>query len=200
MKNNDLTEKEKVYVNWTDEQLVKATTVEKNDYNPEAVDIMLKVLQKRGVSEKQLNSLQSEVEQKVAADIKKITGVGGFLIVFLIILVLSVIYSLNDGFSVLSSIKEMPILLLVVSIPFFLISIYGAYIFLLLVRKKEKAPDHTIKWLIAHFCVRLLGVVAIFITTGKLELSAIAPMSTLVWLMYFTNSKRVKATYGGVNI
>lgn len=80
MKNDKFEATEELYSTWADEQLVKATTVDRNEYYPEAIDMMLKVLKKRGVSEQQFTAIQSDVEKQKDVDIKQSTDYRGFII------------------------------------------------------------------------------------------------------------------------
>ncbi len=198
MKADKCTEMEKRYMSWSTEDLIKATTVEKADYEPDSIIFMSKELQRRGVSSDEVNVRQADVEQKIKSEDQKLSGLGGFLLLFLIIFIFNLILAFVQGFSILANAStQLNVLSLSLSIPQFIIGVYGVYIFFLLVRKKYNAPSHTIRWLILSAAVSFLSGILLFYISGKLEFSIISPfVFALIWLTYFTNSKRVAITYG----
>ncbi len=198
MKNDQYVEMGKRYVSWSTENLIKATTIEKNDYEPASIILMTKELQRRGVSSEEVSSIQTVVEQQNKEEEQKLSGLGGFLLLFLIIFVFNLILAFVQGFSILSSAStQLNVLSLSLSIPQLIIGAYGVYIFLLLVRKKTNAPTHTTRWLILSAAVNFLSGILLFFISGKLDFSIITPLGfAIIWLTYFTNSKRVSITYG----
>ena len=196
MKADKDAELEKRYMSWSTEDLIKATTVEKADYETDAVNLMLKELQKRNVSSDEVSVRQADIEQKIEAE--KLSGIGGFLTFFLIIFTLNVFFSFWQGAAyILESASTQSFVSRSISvIPQFIIGAYGIYVFKLLIAKKYNAPRHTIRWLILGATVNFFIGILLFFNSGKLDFSIIAPISfALIWITYFTNSKRVKLTY-----
>jgi hypothetical protein len=159
---------------------------------------MSKELQRRSVSRAEVNVRRTDVEQKIKSKDQKLSGIGGFLLLFLIIFIFNLILAFVQGFSILAyASTQLNVLSLSLSIPQFIIGAYGVYIFFLLVRKKYNASSHTIRWLILSAAVNFLSGILLFYISGKLEFSIITPLVfALIWLTYFTNSKRVAITYG----
>jgi hypothetical protein len=76
-----------LYQSWSDAQLIRAATVEKKDYEPEALDLMARELFRRGVSASERESVEKGVQQEVEAERKRLTGIHGFLLLFVIMVV-----------------------------------------------------------------------------------------------------------------
>ena len=65
MKYDNHTEKKKIYASWTTEQLVRATTIEKEAYHQDAIDLILEELHRRGVTDLHSKAIQSTIEQDI---------------------------------------------------------------------------------------------------------------------------------------
>lgn len=64
MEKNNLVANEETYSGWTDDQLVKAVTVDHTEYYPEALVVMQKVLEKRGIPTETFSAIQTSAEKK----------------------------------------------------------------------------------------------------------------------------------------
>lgn len=196
MKKENFVANEESYSSWTDDQLVKAVTVDRTEYYPEALVVMQKVLEKRGIPTETFSAIQTSAEKKRDDDIKRLTGIGGFLLLFLLNLVVSVFLNIMMGIKSLTHYSETPIFTLAVFIPSVLFGLFGAYVFLL-VREEKKAPRWATGWIIANCLLTILGLIFASVITGNWDFNAAyLPMGALLWIMYFSSSKRVKATYG----
>ncbi len=188
---------EKVYANWTDDELVKAATVDKSDYDPKAVEVILQILTKRGILGDQLNSIRDKLDQNEKNDIRRLSGIGGFLILFLLSLAIGSIFSIISGVLNFTHMEEMPILTFADSVPSILMGFWGMYIVNLFANTKKSAPSYAIKWLTTNIFLSLFFIALSLYYGSKFPLRNIIAISiSLIWIKYFSISQRVKATYG----
>jgi hypothetical protein len=195
MKDDELKELEARYRNWTTEELLRATTVDKEDYQPESIELMIKELDKRNIPHLEKEEIKTRVEKKIEKETKSISGIKGFLLLFLIVLIGNSIFALvtsvspEVNFNIFASIFF--------ALPFLGIGIYGIFTFFLLIRKKTTAPKHAIMWLISTFIFNVIIEIVYYLASEEIEFSLVAStISSLIWLSYFSQSKRVAATYG----
>lgn len=188
---------EKLYKAWSTEALVRATTFAKNDYEPEAIAVMLKELDERSISQEDVAVLQEGIGQE---DVKiKKTQFSGTLKYFLGATIGYLFYAVRDGITYFNRFIDTPgPLFFVLTVSQFFILIYGIFIFQLLLRKKNNAPQHTLRWL---YCVFGLGifdgmvfVLFLGIITGLL-VTAVPILYSLGSIMYFKRSKEIFNVY-----
>lgn len=184
-------EMKELYRSWSIDQLIRAFTVHKNDYTQDALDCIKDELDRRSVSPQEALSSEVSVKQTVEEEKKKWIGIKGFLLLFVLILAVqsisTIIVSIRD---VLNGENPSKILLLPVGI-------YGLYVLYLLLLKRNNAPLHVQRWLgaLCIACLLIIGL-TILINPNRLENTFIVnPIGALIWLAYFSYSKRVKATY-----
>lgn len=175
---------------------MRATTYAKNDYEPEAIAIMIKELDERSISQKDFAILQEDIKSEI--EIKKIQ-LSGTLKFFLGATIGYLFYALRDGITYFNRFVETPgSLFFVLTVSHFFILIYGVFIFLLLLKKKSNAPRHTLIWL---YCVFGLGifdgmvfVLFLGIIAGLLAV-AVPILYSLGSIIYFKKSKKVFTTH-----
>ena len=208
MKRNHLKEMEQRYAALSTEDLIKATTFEQTGYEPEAIALMNDELKRRGESQEDINMAQETVAKQIAEISKKLTGIRGFLLLFIIMLYVNVLFSFGEVliglilFGNLSTVMldntSTILAVLVLSVCYVCVGLYGIFTLILLIRKKKSAPGHTIKWIYSNLGIGILDAVLVFLNSSELQyFKVVGPLIfCLVWVTYFSRSKRVAATYG----
>ena len=195
MDEKQLKDAEQLYQSWSAAQLLRATTAEKQDYKSEALDLMVRELSRRGVSQSEREGAEREVVQHVEAEKKRLTGIRGFLLLFVIVVVFgSLLYALfgllflgAGGLFILSGVLSL------------ILAGYGFYVFYLLTRIRRTAPQHAERFLIFGFLLSILETLVAATVTHHFDPGALGGfMGTLLWLAYLGGSKRVANTYGRV--
>ena len=195
MREDDLKKFEERYRSLSTEELLQATTVEKDDYMPEAIALMTEELDKRNISQLEKAKIQTNIGKKVEEEKKSISGIRGLLLLFIIILLFNSLVSLIAGISIVSTTRSL--LSTVISLPSFFIALYGIFVFFLLVLKKQNAPKHATNWIISAFIISLIYAAFSLLATGELPSFLLGQaISAGIWLGYFSYSKRIAATYG----
>lgn len=195
MKNDKLKELEKLYATWSTEDLIKATKVSKSEYESDAINAMLKELERRGVTQKETDFIQADEEQRIHEETETLSGLRGFLLLFLILIVLNSFLSIGMGLSLWLS-RGPNLGLFLSSIPMFIVGVYGIITFVLLSEKRFHAPVHAKRWLVLTFIVNLFYALMVFFATGEFTFSVIGSgMFTGIWFVYLSTSKRVAVTY-----
>jgi hypothetical protein len=185
-----------LYGKWSTEDLIRASTVKRDEYMQESMLLIEAELRKRDVP---LGD-QEQIEQKVVSEERSrevsFTGVRGWLIVFCLVVLFNSVFMVLKGIVELSQAGETITLMLVVPEP--LLGVYGLFVLFLLLRRRKTALVHASRWLISCFIYSLLFVIALSLIAGKLILTGIlgTTLFALVWLTYIANSKRVAYTYG----
>jgi len=196
MDNAELSRLEKVYQNWSTEDLVKATTVDKNDYQLEAIQLMQKELAKRNIPYSELESLQTTVKSTKGEQAKSLNGIKGFLLLFVVGIFIASSQLLIAGLLTLPEVLNSS-LVAIMSLIFILFGGYGFFTFVFLIRKNVSAPRHARTFLILCFILSIIITVFQYLPSGIGDLKSILSIfNFLFWLMYIQQSKRVKATYG----
>ena len=180
---------ESAYSTWTTDQLVRATTIAREDYLDDAVEGMLQELERRGVTPGERQALENEAARAKVGEIRAVTGVRGFLVFFLAVVALNTLTALASGIRLMAAGAP---LAAVLAIPIIGVSVYGGFAFVLLITRRPDAPRHARNWLIATFLVNLMVALIIRTMIGYLLFQS---MGALVWIAYLSQSKRVAATY-----
>jgi hypothetical protein len=186
-----LSRMERLYKAWSTEALVRATTIAKNDYEPDAITVMLKELDVRNISQENFTFLQKDIGQE--KEVKAKTQISGTLKFFLGATIGYLFYALRESIIYFNRFVDTPgPLFFVLTVSHLFIFIYGIFIFQLLLRKKNNAPLHTLRWL---YCVFGLGifdgmvfVLFLGIITGLL-VTSVPILYSLGSIMYFKRSK-----------
>lgn len=199
MENDRLKEMEQRYTSWSTEDLIRSTTFERNQYEREAITLMENELKRRGTPQEELDLAQENVKCQVEGDSAKLNGIKGLLLLFIIVLIFNLLYMVGVGLVGLFTMLWNPSLaLLMLSICDLSVAGYGFFTVDLLIDKSNNAPKHTMRWLYCILGVGVLDIAVMFFVFDKLELLAAARYISfaLVWMTYFTKSRRVAITYG----
>jgi hypothetical protein len=205
MQNDKLRELEERYASWSTEDIVRATTVEKEGYTSEAIELMLRELNRRNISQEEIRTFETEAAKKMQDEAKRLSGVRGFLLLFLIVLIFNSIRFFLWGFSSLAnSLNPLNGLSLVLSAIYLIVACYGITVSFLLIRKSEHALTHTKWWIVFTAVVGFVNLMVAFFVKGRVESSDIgnamfAAIFAVVWLTYISQSRRVANTYGRFN-
>lgn len=198
MENDSIKEMEQRYISWSTEDLIRSTIFERNQYEREAIALMQNELKRRGTPQEELDLAQENVKNQIAEETRKLTGIKGVLLLFVILLIFNLLYIFGVGLAVLIRMFDNhSAILLVLSACYLSVGMYGVFTLILLLRKRSSAPIHTLRWIYCTLGVGVLNMAVIFLVFDKLELSAaIGPcIFSLIWVTYFTKSKRVAITY-----
>ncbi len=198
MDDDSLKEMEQRYVSWSTEDLVRSITFERNQYEGEAIALMQNELQKRGTPQDELDAAQENVKNKIAERTRKLTGVRGILLLFIVLLVFNLLHMLGVGLAGLIYAFGNPSgVVLAQSACCLAVGAYGVYTLVLLLKKRSDAPSHTLRWIYCTLGLGALNLAAGFLVFGKIAFfTTVGPtIFSLVWLTYFTKSKRVAITY-----
>ena len=185
-----------LYGKWSTEDLVRASTVQRGEYMPESMLLIEAELSKRNVPFED----HQQIEQKVVSDERSrevsLTGIRGWLIVFLLVVFFNSLFMIIKGIAGLSHTGEPISYILIAPEP--LLGLYGLFVLFLLLRRTKAAPTHTSWWIITCFIYSLLLVIVLSLISGKIILKGImgTAVFALVWLHYLQHSKRVAYTYG----
>ena len=180
------------YRSWADEDLVRATSFDRGDYLPEALAAIEKELSSRGVSIDRAQ-IEHDIRKEHQETKDQLYGVRGWLLLFVIILLIYSLRGVQESLDIMGESRDLIATLLF--LPRILLSVYGLFVFVLLVRKNKKAPFHAAKWLIGTACYGFLLGVLIFLSFEEIILTPGWAMFFLVWLAYFQRSRRVALTY-----
>lgn len=182
------------YNNWSTEDLVRATTIEKDDYRQYALQLMKKELIRRNISTLEIEEIQSGIKVTLKEETKKIYGIKGFLLLFILIILGNSLFFIITGLSTFTNYTGL--ISFLISLPIILIGIYGIFTFILLIRKKTNAPKHAEKWIILAFIFSLIISVFYYYYLRDIPFFLLGScIFALIWLTYLQNSKRVKTTY-----
>jgi len=194
MNERQLKDAEKLYQSWSVPELVRATTVERQDYEPEAVDLMLREISRRGVSESEKEDAAKEVVQRLESEKKRLIGIGGFLLVFIIGAICGSLLSMFLGVVLIYEATGVFAFCGALSLA---LGGYGCYVSYLLIAKRPTAPMHAERLLISGLLLSFFETLIVSLANHRLvgqPLSGVA--GAMVWLVYLNNSRRVANTYG----
>jgi len=184
-----------VYQNWPLTQLLRATTVEKQDYEPEALALVSQELSRRCGSQSQRDTLEKGLLQQLEDERKRLTGIHGFLLLFVVGVGLgSGLYTLS-GLALLGARNALFALAGVLSLA---LAGYGFYVFFVLIQKRSIAPEHAQRFLILGALLDILEMLAALTAENHLNLGPVGGIiGTVAWLHYLSYSRRVVYTYCG---
>jgi len=172
------------------EELVRATAFEKDKYKPEMIEFMSKELESRKLPKEEIEKVLIKVEQKIREE----RSLGGWLLLFVIILTLNSIRAVLEIFT-----GGHPVNIFIS----FAIGVYGFVVLWHLVKKTKIAPSLAKIWIWLVFAANIFAwfFVLMYAPTQivwiYLGATIILNMILVLWHFYFSRSKRVAATYNG---
>ena len=199
MENDNSQETGETYISWSMDDFVRSTILEKNDYEPEAIALMVKELKRRGASQEELSASEEREEKRILEDAQKLRGINGFLLLFIVFLIINLFYLFWAGLKNMFLVFDNPsFLLLLLSALNISVGAYGVFTLYLLITKRKTAPYHTLRWIYSTLGIGIFNLIAVFLQVGKADFSdVVGPiMFSLTWATYFSRSKRVAVTYG----
>jgi len=179
------------YGSWTTEALIEATALKQEDYLPEAIAAMRTELAARGVAQDHRSEVAGVMQE---VETKRLSGVRGWIIVFLIVLALNSLVALVSG---LAAIQSGGFLLSWLGLAALALAVYGGFVFAVLVAKKHSAPAHAKRWIVIMTVLGVLSAFLVLLVTGEFSMLFVtSAVFALIWWRYFDVSKCVAATYG----
>jgi hypothetical protein len=194
MNEKRLSDAEHAYQNWSDEELVRATTADKAAYESWALALITQELSRRGLSQSLSDIIEKVAADQVEGEEERLTGIRGWLLWFIVSVLLNSLLHVFFGLVFLRSNTSMGLITGVLSL---MLAGYGLVVFYLLIRKKSTAPRSAELFLILGFIVSLFGAMAGWMVTHRWDSGGLlfAGMSVAVWLTYLHSSRRVANTY-----
>lgn len=182
----------KRFQGWANEDLLRASGPEREEYRPEAIIQIEAELARRGVRGAERDNLAYSMAVEEGRRRRELTGVRGWLLLFALIVLgnsLSRVLggarqALQDPFSA------------VLALPGFAVGAYGCYVFGLLLTKRRSAPQHATRWLVVGFGVSVFYLILTRGFTGGVIFAGFAGLGCSIWVEYLRKSIRVAATYG----
>jgi len=175
------------------EDLIRAATVERKDYQSEALELIDKELATRNVSTEQITEVRTKAHLEQEAKDRKITGIRGWLLVFVILIAICSLSGITSGLSALGLMEDFPYT--AAFIPLLPLGCYGIVVFILLILKKFTAPDHARACLMIFIVYNLLICVAGITNILEFRCSPFPAIWAGMWVSYMKESKRVALTY-----
>lgn len=188
------------YSKWSNEDLIEAVTLKSEEYMPSAIEVMRSVLRSRGVAESEVSNPEKDHENEAV----RLSGVRGWLVVFILFVAVSALLQLwtaanldqSSGSLVSGSVMSrfLPSFL---SLLLLAAGIYGGYATLLLVRKRPRAPVHAQAWLVLTLFIIVISAVLVFVTLGDVPWGSVfSIIHVALWSSYLHESERVATVYG----
>jgi hypothetical protein len=188
---------EQIYRQWPIEKLARALTIERDQYNPEAIPAMRRALESHGLSQEQLGAVFAEVGAEHGATTERLSRIRGILLLFIVIVAINSLIDLFTSLTFAAAPPTAPNMLRLFAVPFVILGLYGLCCCFLLLRRKSRAPQHARRWLVWSFVVGTAVAVLNFVIAGEVSLGAAGPaVFALVWLGYLSDSRRVALVYG----
>ncbi len=188
----NLSELEDKYKTWSNDDLIRAISLDKENYLPEALELMEVELSRRNIQVAEKDYISSNITLIDGIEAQKLNGITGFLLLFIIIFFFNIFISLISGISILYR-TEFHGILLWYSFFNILIAFYGIYCLVILIGKKEIAIKHT------QYCLAIGAIAATifyFILSQDYKINILPILiNSALWLTYLKYSKRVKYTY-----
>jgi len=180
------------YTSWATEDLVRATSVDRGDYLPEALAAMENELSSRDISIERAE-IEQDVRKEGQETEERLRGVRGWLLYFVIMVFVGSLIGVVESLNILTEPANSTEVL--ITIPLLILSLYGFFVFVLLVRKHKTAPSRAAKLLVASAVYTFLLGVLIYLMTGELTIAPLGGAGAVVWLTYLNGSRRVALTY-----
>jgi hypothetical protein len=174
-----------LYAGWPVERLIRAAFVECDDYAPEAVQVMRRVLESKGVS-------QAEIDAVLAIAPSKLNDIRGWLLAFVIhVAIVTTTYAVGGAVLLFGGTEFSHILLALISAA---VAAYGAYCCHLLTSRRPEARAHAIGLMAAWGAASVASAV-IHVVSGLSPSGGRPLLFALLWTPYLLRSKRVAMVY-----
>lgn len=130
---------------------------------------------------------------QVEGERKRLSGIRGLLLVFIICMIISPVSNLVAGISCL---VQPSILLILLGVIFLILAGYGFYVAYLLVRRRTTAPRHAERILILSLVPSVFIVILTYLATNQLDLMPLLQSVGIILLLgYLYWFPRVFNTY-----
>lgn len=183
------------YKSWSNDELIRTATIDKKDYLPEALALIITELGKRGVSHDDIDEIANNQAAVDKDDrINKLTGVGGWLLFFTTLIIISVTYTFANTVVWYANDPTTGWLI----VPELALALYGSYVLFLLFAWRSTAPKHAAWWMVSLLVYNLFSLWLLYAETKTIEVFVFAVRPFLfaaIWLVYLKRSKRVFFTY-----
>lgn len=197
MNTQDITDLQRRCKNMTTADLLSATRLSREEYTAEALSIMDREVQSRGVTRDQVQEHAESVARQEQENEDRLSGIKGWLTVFITMVGLSATVGLMTGISSLRMSRQF--LEGAFLSPQLLLSAYGFYGLVLLLKRKPQAPFHAERWIFSSLLYTILllffGHKVISNDNDVFAITAVFPLGMAFWLHYLIKSKRVAATF-----
>jgi len=194
MKHRAIDDMKTRFINWSTEELVRATTIDKGNYRADAVIFLNDELNARNTSQQEIDRIHAEVKAAAKEEVNAVSGLKGFLLLFVLVVAGSSLCMVLAG--AMSFINYPSVVSFVVSLPLFGVGSYGIYAFILLVLKKANAPKHAGNWIKYSIIYAILVSVANYFASGDIPFHLTATcLFAALWSSYLSWSKQVESTY-----
>lgn len=182
------------YKSWNTEDLVRATTLESQEYTPEANNFMLEELRGRDLTPEAQEAIEHGVVEEAHREKRSLVGIRGWLLVFV------VLFALNFGAVLVSGVfglaQPLPAFVKLALVLDIVIGLYALGTLWFLISRHPRAPHHA-KAAVVVFCFLAIGSWLTFywggLAPGRFPIDAVS--FACVWWSYLSYSRRVRFTY-----
>ncbi len=189
MADPDDEDRDRAYTTWSDRDLLRALTVDVQEYAPREIAAIRRELGSRGLPDSEREALMPEIWAEFRSRGREVAGIGGFLLLLIVLLGMSAVGAIVRGGFAFS--REP--LFAAVSIGF---GAFSGYCWWLLARRHPSAPARTRILLAAVIVWDVLYSFPGFVAGRPFELRfAWSALVSLLWLLYLSRSRRVALTY-----
>lgn len=189
---------EEIYEQWSTERLLKALEIEAEQYRPDALPVMRRVLESRGLPDAEVQARTSDLQSEQQSEDRRLARMRGWLLVFIAIVGLNALSEL--GMALVAAASDAHWTFRVVAVLFSTVALYGLYSMYLLVRRRSSAPAHARRWILLSFVATAIWAVISYAVAGAgvVDLTVLLGPAFFmaVWIAYLSESKRVAAVYG----
>ncbi len=194
MADPDDEDRDRAYTNWSDRDLLRALTVDVQEYAPREIASMRDELASRGLPDSERQALMPEIWAEFRTRGRQVAGVGGFLLLLIVMLGMSAVGAIVRGGFAFS--REP--LFAAVSIGF---GAFSGYCCWLLARRHPSAPRQTRILFVTVIVWDVLYAFPGFMAGRPFGLRFVwSTLLSLLWLLYLSRSKRVALTYAAAPV
>jgi hypothetical protein len=177
---------------WDDAHLIEESSSNIENYTDDVKAIIFEELKRRNIDSQKVTETQKlQKEELRLKKIKNSTGIKGVLLVFVLFLMFGVLQSI---ITVLMSYQghQIPVVTLAVNILYVL---YSLIVIVLIFLKRRAAVILLYIYLSIVGILSAMNVGYILLSgNGRVVMAVLGVVSSLIWLLYFNTSERVKNT------